>query len=94
MNDFYEWLYTCYVHPRVNETAFTDDYHENKREWTEIIETLSRHERIVSLDMMNSVKHNWGVKAFTYGVQVGMMLLDGLPEKVNLAEHLTFPAAQ
>lgn len=94
MNEFYEWLYACFVCPRIDEEDLPPGYQENKTEWTKVLESLSKHDRLVSQDMMCSVKEIWGERAFAYGVQVGMMLLDGLPEKENLMEYFTSPAAQ
>lgn len=94
MNDFYEWLYENFVRPRLDEDTFDEGYQENKQRWLKVIEALPANERILSLDMISSVKYAWGEQAFAYGVQVGMMLLDGLPEKENLMECLTSPAAQ
>lgn len=94
MNEFYDWLYTNYVRRRLDEDTFEEGYQLNKQKWLEVIETLPADERILSLDMMSSVKYAWGERAFAYGVQVGMMLLEGLPEKENLMECLTTHAAQ
>ena len=94
MNEFYEWLYESFARPRIREEAFPPDYQEMEAEWLASIESLSQHERLLSQDMMTNVKEFWGERAFAYGVQAGMMLLDGLPIKEDLMEYIISPAAQ
>lgn len=86
MNEFYEWLYTHFAHPRIDEDELSISYQAIKADWMKVLDSISTHERIVSEDMVCCLKEAWGTQAFAYGVQVGMMLVDGLPEKENLME--------
>lgn len=89
MNDFYQWLYDNYAAPRFNEEAFSLPYQLQKAEWLAFSETLPTHERLLSFDLLNSMKHSWGAQSFAYGVQAGLSLALDIPP-----DGFIFPEAQ
>lgn len=80
MNLFYEWLYEHYAEPRLSNAQPSPVCLAQSREWQETAENLSRHDRLLSYDLMDTIKHDWGALAFACGVQAGLALAAGLTE--------------
>ena len=74
MNTFYEWLYEHYAKPRLSNAQLSSVYHIQEQEWQAVAETLSRHDRLLSYDLMDTIKNDWGTLAFACGVQFGLFL--------------------
>ena len=79
MNYFCQWLYDNYAAPMFEDEAMSESYQCQKREWLAYAQTLSNHERLLSLDLLNSMKRDWGAQAFVYGLQAGFFLALELP---------------
>ena len=80
MNPFYEWLYENYAKPRLSGVQLSSTYHIQSQEWQAAAEKLSRHDRLLSYDLMETVKDDWGALAFACGVQAGLALTAGRKE--------------
>lgn len=80
MNSFYEWLYENYAKPRLSNTQLSSVYRIQSQEWQAVAENLSRHDRLLSYDLMDTLRHDWGALAFACGVQAGLALAEGLKE--------------
>ena len=78
MDSIYEWLYEHYAEPRLSNTQLSSIYHIQSQEWQSVAENLSRHDRLLSYDLMNTLRHDWGALAFARGVQAGLALAEGL----------------
>lgn len=78
MNSIYEWLYEHYAEPRLSNAQFSSVYHIQCQEWQAVAENLSRHDRLLSYDLMDTLRHDWGALAFACGVQAGLALAAGL----------------
>ena len=74
MKQFCDWLYLNYAAPRFDEESMPESYRYQKEEWMACAQTLSNHERLLSLDLLNNMKHSWGARAFAYGLQAGLMM--------------------
>ena len=79
MNEFYIWLYEHYAAPQFNEAEFPLFYQVQKQEWLEAASKLSPRERLLAVDLQNSLASCWGTAAFAYGVHVGLLLNSGFP---------------
>ena len=93
MNGFYEWLYDRYAAPQFDDTNFPEFYQTQKREWEEFSKNLPDRQRLLSVDLLGSLRICWGVQAFTHGVHVGLMLASDLPELESDYPPIS-PAAQ
>lgn len=81
MNQFCDWLYLNYAAPIFDEEAMPVSYQYQKQEWLAYAQTLPNRERLLSLDLLNSLKECWGAQAFAYGLQAGVLLaLEILPD--------------
>lgn len=78
MNDFTEWLYLHYAAPRFDEKQMPEAYQVQKAEWLACAEKLSPGERVLSIDLVNSMKTGWGERAFALGLQAGLLLALGM----------------
>ena len=74
MNPFYEWLYDNYAKPRLSDFPLSSVCHAQKQEWQAAAEKLSRHDRLLAGDLMNTLKDDWGTLAFACGIQLGLAL--------------------
>lgn len=74
MNPFYEWLYENYAKPRLSGAQLSSTYHTQSQEWQTVAEKLSRHDRLLSYDLMDTIKNDWGALVFACGVQTGLTL--------------------
>ena len=74
MNEFYEWLYDHYAKPRLSSVPLSSVCHAQKQEWQAAAEKLSRHDRLLAGDLMNTLKDDWGTLAFACGIQFGLSL--------------------
>lgn len=74
MNSFYEWLYENYAKPRLSDAQLSSVYHTQGQEWQAAAEKLSRHDRLLSYDLMDVLKHDWGTLSFACGIQFGLSL--------------------
>ena len=74
MNPFYEWLYNNYAMPRLSNAQLSSIYHIQKQEWQAAAEKLSRHDRLLSCDLMETLKHDWGTLVFACGIRFGLSL--------------------
>lgn len=74
MDSFYEWLYENYAKPCLSGAQLSSTYHTQSQEWQTVAETLSRHDRLLSYDLMDTIKNDWGALAFACGVQTGLTL--------------------
>lgn len=79
MNDFYQWLYDHYAAPRFDDSVFSPAYQAMKRDWSAFAESLPNRERLLSYDLLNSMKLCWGTQAFAYGLHAGFSLAAGFP---------------
>ncbi|MEY8317552.1 hypothetical protein AALB19_09610 [Oscillospiraceae bacterium 50-58] len=79
MNVFYQWLYDHYAAPLFDDETFSLDYCLQKKEWFAYVQTLPKHERLLSLDLLNNMKACWGAQAFAYGLQAGLLLALEIP---------------
>lgn len=89
MNEFYQWLYTNYAAPMFDDETFPLFYQLQKEEWLAYAQTLPKHERILSLDLLNNMKECWGAQAFAYGLQTGFLLALEIPP-----DGAIFPSAR
>lgn len=80
MNSFYEWLYENYAKPRLSGAQFSSTYHIQSQEWQAVAETLSRHDRLLSYDLMDTIKNDWGALVFACGIQTGLAFAEGVKE--------------
>ena len=74
MNEFYEWLYNHYAKPRLSNVPLSYGYHIQHEEWQAAAEKLSRHDRLLAGDLMNTLKDDWGTLAFACGIRFGLSL--------------------
>ncbi len=74
MNDFYQWLYDNYAAPRFDIEKMSESFRLQEEEWSVYAQTLPTHERLLSFDLLNNMKSNWGAQAFAYGLQAGLFL--------------------
>ena len=81
MNDFYEWLYNHYAKPRLTGIPFSSEYYAQDQEWQAAAEQLSRRDRLLACDLMETMKNEWGMLVFACGVQAGLALAEDLEEK-------------
>jgi len=80
MNAFYEWIYTRYAEPRMDETLLNPGHQTLKEGWLEVEKKLSAGDSLAAEDYIESLKANWGALAFDRGIKVGFMLSAGLME--------------
>lgn len=80
VDSIYEWLYEHYAKPRLSNAQFSSVYHIQSQEWQAVAETLSQHDRLLSYDLMDTIKNDWGVLVFACGLQAGLALAEGLKE--------------
>ena len=80
MNDLYEWLYEYYAKPRLSNARPSPVCLAQSQEWQAVAETLSRHDRLLSYDLMDTIKNDWGALVFACGVQTGLALAEELTE--------------
>lgn len=80
MNAFYEWLYENYAKPRLSGAQLSSVYRAQSQEWQAAAEKLPRRDRLLSYDLMETAKDDWGALAFACGVQAGLALTAGLKE--------------
>ena len=74
MNSFYGWLYHHYAKPRLSGVQLSSVYDAQRREWQDAAEQLSRRDRLLSYDLMDTLKNEWGTLAFACGIQLGLFL--------------------
>ena len=74
MNPFYEWLYENYAKPHLSNAQLSSVYHIQRQEWQVVAENLSRHDRLLSYDLMDTIKNDWGTMTFACGIQLGFLL--------------------
>ncbi len=84
MNPFYEWLYENYANPRLSNAQLPSVYHMQSQEWQAVAEQLPQRDRLLSEDLMSTLKHDWGTISFAYGVQFGLSLAVSLSKDSNL----------
>ena len=60
MNGFYEWLYDRYAAPQFDDTNFPEFYQTQKREWEEFSKNLPDRQRLLSVDLLGSLRICWG----------------------------------
>lgn len=76
MNDLYEWLYDHYAQPMLNDASFPSTYQAQMQEWLDILARLPTDERLLCIDLLDSLNTHWGTQAFACGVQTGLLLAD------------------
>ena len=83
VNPIYEWLYEYYAKPRLSSAQLSFTYHIQSQEWQAVAEQLSRHDRLLSYDLMDTIRNDWGALVFACGVQFGISLVAGLSKKTE-----------
>ena len=83
MHSFYEWLYENYAKPRLSHFPLSSVYCAQWEEWQAVEENLSRHDRLLACDLMNTIKNDWGTLAFACGVQFGLSLAADFKKQVR-----------
>ena len=74
MNSFYEWLYEHYAKPQLANSQLSPVYFSQNEEWKTVAAKLSRHDYLLTRDLMNTFRDDWGTLAFACGIQVGLSL--------------------
>lgn len=74
MNNLYEWLYENYAKPRLSNAQPSPVCLAQSQEWQAAAEKLSRHDRLLSYDLMDTLRNEWGTLAFACGIQLGLFL--------------------
>ncbi|MCI8808176.1 MAG: hypothetical protein HFF20_10225 [Oscillospiraceae bacterium] len=74
MNPLYEWLYENYAKPQLADRQLSSVYQLQRQEWQTTAEQLPRRERLLSEDLMATLKNDWGIISFACGVRFGLRL--------------------
>ena len=88
------WLYERCAAPWLGEDDFPASYRQQRQEWEQAIQTLSRRERLLCVDVVDNTRLLWGAKSFVWGLRLGMLLAQGTPGEDDWAEGLTAHAVR
>ena len=94
MDEFYIWLYERCAAPWLREDDFPASYQLQKREWQQLLQGLSRRERLLCVDLLDSTRLLWGASAFLRGLRIGMLLGRDVPGEGQWGEDPTSPAVR
>ena len=92
MNEFYVWLYERCAAPWLCEDSFPASYRLQKQEWQQVLQGLSRRDRLLCVDLLDSTRLLWGASAFLRGLHLGVLLGRDMPGEHHWEETPTSPA--